>query len=151
MQTAFAEYIDQLNPPSPCHTETVEQVLDAMLDGGAVIAWLEGVPVGSARYILNRDNLYVARVSVLPEYRGCGAASAMVEYMETIARRYGYTHLQLNSRLNLARNIRMYERLGYRIIESHQVSPDADVQVTMVKQLPAPAMQPIPSFALMPA
>ena len=142
MQTAFAEYIGKLNPASPCHTETVGDVAEAIHKGGAILAWLDGVPVGSARYALYADLFYVGRVSVLPEYRGMGIASAMMEHLEAIARDAGYTQIQLGSRLSLPRNIALYQRLGYEIVRREQVSPDADIQVTMVKRLEQPILEP---------
>jgi ribosomal protein S18 acetylase RimI-like enzyme len=142
MQTAFAEYIGQLNPASPCHTETVGDVAEAIHYGGAVLAWANGVAVGSARFALRDGNFYVGRVSVLPDYRGMGIASIMMNYLESMAREQGYTQMQLCSRLNLPKNISLYERLGYHIVRSEQVSPDADVQVTMVKPLETSVLEP---------
>jgi len=140
MRAAFAEYVGQLNPESPCHTESVEQVEAALLDGGAILAWVDGQAVGSARYALHERGFYVGRVSVLPEFRGCGVARAMMEYMETVARDYGYRAMELCSRLNLPKNIALYERLGYQIVDTWQIESDADVQVKMVKLLDVPEM-----------
>jgi ribosomal protein S18 acetylase RimI-like enzyme len=142
MQTAFAEYIGQLNPASPCHTETVGDVAEAIHHGGAVLAWKDGVAVGSARYAFYNDAFYVGRVSVLPDYRGMGVASAMMKRLEAIAREYGYEQMQLCSRMNLPKNIALYERLGFQIVRSQQISPDADVQVTMVKPLETAVLEP---------
>jgi prepilin-type processing-associated H-X9-DG protein len=135
MQTAFSEYLGQLNPASPCHTETVGDVAKAIHNGGAIIAWVDGEAVGSARYSLSNDTFYVGRVSVLPEFRGCGVASAMMHYLDDLAGGHGYAELELCSRLNLPRNIALYERMGYEIASQYQLAPDADIQVTMRKHL----------------
>jgi ribosomal protein S18 acetylase RimI-like enzyme len=150
MQVAFAEYVGQLNPVSPCHTETVADVRRAMRDGGAVLAWIDGVAVGSARFALHGDHFFVSRVSVLPDYRGCGVACAMMNYLESLAVDLGCMQMELSSRLSLPRNVALYERLGFHIVESHQVSPDADVQVTMVRELPVLVNLPVslPDFVL---
>jgi GNAT superfamily N-acetyltransferase len=140
MRAAFAEYLGQLNPASPCHTESLEQVEAAMHDGGAILAWVDGVPVGSARYAFYSGSFYVGRVSVLPEYRGCGVARAMMQFLEAVARHAGCPQMELCSRLNLPRNIALYERLGYHITDTWQVAPDADVQVKMVKPLAMPVL-----------
>ena len=142
MQTAFAEYIGKLNPASPCHMETVGDVAEAIQYGGAILAWADGVAAGSARYAFHNDAFYVGRVSVLPDYRGKGVASAMMNALETVAREHGYAEMQLCSRMNLPKNIALYERLGFSIVRSEQVSPDADVQVTMVKPLETPILEP---------
>jgi ribosomal protein S18 acetylase RimI-like enzyme len=143
MQTAFAEYIGKLNPVSACHAETVGDVVEAIHQGGAVLAWVDGFPVGSARYALRSDYFYVGRVSVLPEYRGLGVASVMMDYLEGLARERGYDRMQLGSRLSLPRNIALYERLGYKIVNQEQLSPDADIMVTMVKRLEEPSLEPM--------
>jgi len=142
MLTAFAEYNGQLYPASACHTETVGDVAEAIQAGGAVLAWHDGQAVGSARYAFQGDACWVARVSVLPDYRGMGIASAMMEALEMRARQRGYAHMQLGSRLNLPKNITLYQRMGYGIVNQYQIAPDADVQVTMVKRLEAPIAEP---------
>lgn len=141
MLSAFAEYVGHLYPPSTCHAETVDDVAQAIQTGGAVLAWVEGQPVGSARYTVHADHVYVGRVSVLPDYRGCGVASAMMRYLETLAHDRGCREISLNSRLSLPRNIALYRRLGYEIVAAWQISPDADVQVTMSKRLEQPALE----------
>ena len=138
MQTAFAEYAGQLNPPSPCHTETIVDVAEAIHKGGAVLAWKDGVAVGSARYAFHEGSFYVGRVSVLPDYRGMGIASAMMDHLEQIALDYGYEQMQLCSRLNLPKYIGLYQRMGFNITNQYQIEPDADIQVTMVKYLEMP-------------
>lgn len=138
MQTAFAEYIGKLNPASPCHTETVGDVAKAIHHGGAILAWMDGVPVGSARYSIYPDGFYVGRVSVLPSYRGLHIASVMMDYLEGLATGAGCARMQLQSRLNLPQNIALYERMGYAITSQYQVTPNADTQVTMVKLLDVP-------------
>ena len=113
-------------------------VAKAIHSGGAILAWVDGEPVGSARYSLSPDTFYVGRVSVLPESRGLGIASAMMTYLDGLARTGGYVQMQLCSRLNLPRNIALYERMGYKIENQYRVSPDADIQVTMTKRLETP-------------
>ncbi len=55
MQAAFAEYRDTLYPPSSVHTETLADALAMMREGGALLAWIDGQAVGSARYAFRRD------------------------------------------------------------------------------------------------
>ena len=142
MQTAFAEYTGQLHPPSPCHTETVADVAEAIHQGGAVLAWIDGVAVGSARYAFHEGSFYVGRVSVLPDYRGMGIASAMMHHLEAVALDHRYNQIQLCSRLNLPKNIALYQRMDFDIVEQYQIEPDADIQVTMVKHLEMPVAEP---------
>ena len=55
MQAAFEEYRGVLDPPSGVHAETVEAVVRAMAEGGAVLAWLGETAVGSARYAFHEQ------------------------------------------------------------------------------------------------
>jgi GNAT superfamily N-acetyltransferase len=142
-QAAFAEYVGQLNPPPRCLTETVDDVTRAIRAGGALIAWLDGEPVGSLRYAYRVGCLWVERVSVLPVYRGLGIASELLHAVETIASTYGCDCLRLSTRLALPRNVALYQHLGYRIISTDQVAPGADIQVTLEKRLETFVMEPI--------
>ena len=141
MQTAFAEYAGKLYPASPCHTETIGDVAKAIHFGGALLAWLDDVPVGSVRYYTRGDIFFVERVSVLPGFRGLGIASAMMDELERLARRNGCSQMQLHSRLNLPKNIALYERMGFAIVSQHQITADADIQVTMTKCLEKPVLE----------
>lgn len=124
MQTAFEEYRQTLFPPSSAHAETVEDALAMMREGGAILAWLDGQAkrqaVGSARYAFRRDDegvtyCYVGRVSVLPEQRGKGIASAMMQHLETLARQRQVAYVQVSVRTVLESNVKLYQRLGYAI------------------------------------
>jgi len=135
MQAAFEEYRGVLNPPSGVHAETVDDVIRAMQEGGAVLAWLGDQAVGSARYAFHGKSCYIGRVSVLPQARGQGIASAMMTYIEGIAREHGCTWMEIAVREVLESNVRLYERLGYRVTEVYEHPSGGSMVVTMVKTL----------------
>src|SRR5690242_11414643 len=62
MRRSFAEYLGVLRVPSSAHAETIADVRRALAAGGGALAWLEGACVGSARFALEPDVLYVGRV-----------------------------------------------------------------------------------------
>src|SRR5947209_3908988 len=109
MREAFAEYQDRLVPPSKALTETLEKVQKAMAAGGALLAYLEGVAVGTARYQIRSDHLYVERVGVVPEYRRRGVSAALMTALEDVARRAGLLEIRLGVRASLPSNLRHYE------------------------------------------
>jgi len=117
MIESFAEYLGVLEPASSAHDETVQDVVDDMGKGGAVIAWLGGEPVASARWRIEPDYMYIGRVSVLPAFRGRGNAHAMLDHIENIARHLGITRLRLGVRMVLPQNIELYQKAGYSIAE----------------------------------
>lgn len=135
MQAAFSEYDGLLNPPPVCLTETVDDVAAAIRKGGALLAWIDGKAVGSARYDIHGGAFHVGRVSVLPTHRGYGIASIMMDYLEQLARTEGYAAMELETRLSLPRNVALYERLGFQIVDTWQSEAGADVQVAMMKPL----------------
>ncbi len=126
MRKAFAEYQDRLVPPSNALNETIEDVRKAMAAGGALLAYLEGVAVGTARYQIRSDHLYAERVGVVPDYRRRGVSAALMTALENVAREAGLPEIRLGVRASLPSNLRHYENLGYRAFESapHPRGPD---------------------------
>lgn len=135
MQAAFAEYIGVLDPPSGAHAETVDEVIHAMNQGGALLAYLGAHAVGSSRYAFRTESCYIGRVSVLPGYRGQGVASAMVEFIEDIAREHGCAFLEISVRLILETNVHLYERLGFAISEVYEHPKGGGMIADMTKPL----------------
>jgi ribosomal protein S18 acetylase RimI-like enzyme len=138
MYAAFAEYAGALPVDSGAHTETVEDVLAVMRRGGALLALAGDEAVGSARFIVEDEALYVARVAVLPGHRRRGVASVMMRFCEDLARSMGKQHVRIGVRESLPSNVGLYEALGYErvSIAPHPRGPD---QVwTMIKRVGIP-------------
>jgi len=135
MQQAFAEYLGVLDPPSGAHNETLNDVIVALDQGGAILAWMGTQAVGSARYVWHDDLCYIGRVSVLPPYRGQGIASAMMEHIEELARGHGSSFLEIGVRMILENNINLYKRIGYTIADVFEHPKGGGMIATMVKLL----------------
>lgn len=134
-QAAFAEYSGQFNPPFACLSETLDDVHAALVAGGALLSWIDGDAVGAARYSAQSGTLHISRVAVLPAWRGCGVASALMNALEQRGWELGCDVLSLTTRLTLPRNVALYERCGFQVVERWQCAPAADVQVRMTKPL----------------
>jgi ribosomal protein S18 acetylase RimI-like enzyme len=135
MREAYREYDAAMDPPMSGAGESVAEVEGAMRKGGAVLAWDGATPVGSARYRLSSDFVRVKRVSVLPSSRGRGIATAMMGYIERLALSQGRTQARLTVRMSLSQNLRLYERMGYRV-EELKAHPRGEGMVgSLVKQL----------------
>jgi ribosomal protein S18 acetylase RimI-like enzyme len=141
MLEAFAEYAEVLQPPSSSHLESIDDVTRAVAEGGAIIAWEDEVPAASARYRRRTGYLYVERVAVLPAYRRRGIATALMRFLERLARQLGYDSLQVGVRMSLSGNVALYEALGYRVLRLGPHPRGPDVVGTMLKDL-APSAQP---------
>jgi len=113
-QAAYAEYAGTDAPSSV--TEERAEDLQAVLASGetsALIVEGGGLPLGSVRYQVKDGVLYFFRLGVLTEARGRGAARAMVVELEAIARRLGCQILRCRVRMNVARNVSLYESAGF--------------------------------------
>jgi GNAT superfamily N-acetyltransferase len=132
---AFAEHRKVLRPPSGSHAETVAEVETAIASGGAVLAWEDGMAVGTARFERGRGHLYVRRVAVLPAHRGRGIASEIMHYLEDVAVAEGFQRVQVGVRMSLPRNVSLYERLGYKLIDVSPHPKGPDMVGTMIKDL----------------
>jgi ribosomal protein S18 acetylase RimI-like enzyme len=143
MRAAFAEHQGALPVESGAHTETVDDVLAVMQRGGAVLAFLGDEAVGSARYYVDDQDLYVARVSVLPSHRRQGIASAIMRFFEELAPCMGCQQVRIGVRESLPSNVGLYRALGYEVTSSHRHPRGADQVFTMVK--PAAAAHDGPS------
>jgi 8-oxo-dGTP pyrophosphatase MutT (NUDIX family)/GNAT superfamily N-acetyltransferase len=132
MRAAFAEYVYVLNPSSGALSETAADVAAAMQQGGAVLAWLADTPAAAARWRLDVDALYVGRVAVLPEFRQRGVGTALMRFMETVAREQGRDAVHVSVRMQLPQNITFYERLGYTLVDmvDHPRGPDRIARLT---------------------
>ncbi len=135
MRRAFAEYAGNLPQESGALRESVEDVRRAMAvdGGGAVLAFCDDQPVGSARFLVEDDALYVGRVAVVPEYRRRGIASALMTFLEQVALDHAREAIRIGVRQSLPSNIALYEQLGYT--EVKREPHGADFSVTMVKRL----------------
>jgi ribosomal protein S18 acetylase RimI-like enzyme len=126
MQLAFAEYQGALPVDSGAHTETDEDVLAVMRKGGALLALEGDEVVGSARFTLEEEAVYVGRVSVLPTHRRRGVATAMMRFCEDIARSSGRRRVRIGVRDSLPSNVGLYQSLGYELVsvDAHARGPD---------------------------
>lgn len=134
MRAAFAEY-GHLVPPSGANLESVADVVKAMEQGGAIIAWQSGEPVGAARYRVDPDELYVGRVSVPPEYRGYGIGAGLMRYMERIALEYDRRSIRVGVRMQLPQNVTFYQRLGYELVTIEDHPSGMEKSARLVKRL----------------
>ena len=111
-QEAYREYLGVLEPPSGAHSESESDVRQALMDGGAVLATLDGSPAGSVRFQPEEGSFYVGRLAVLPGRRRSGIGSALLNFVEAEARKAGAQRLRLRVRLSLADNVRLHAHLA---------------------------------------
>lgn len=135
MRAAFAEYESVLKVPSSAMWETVEDTAGHIAEGGAVLARLGAETVGCGRYALREDHVYIGRLSVPSASRGRGIGAAMMLAMEQCSLAAGRDEARINVRLLLAKNIELYERLGYVVTARYKHHRGDETVVDMVKRL----------------
>ena len=135
MRLAFEEYRGRLHPESGALRETLEDVRAGIRSGGAFLAFIGEAVAGSARFRVFSDHVYGERIGVLPAYRGRGSAAALTKAIEAVARDRRVSQVQVKVRASLPSNLLLYEKLGYRVLESHPYPIGTDVSITLGKNL----------------
>jgi len=135
VQGAFEEYRGALAVSLSALDETMEDVRRA-ISAGRVLVALEGTEaMGTVRYDLKPDCLYVGRLAVLPAHRKHGVGAALMAYVERLAPTLGRTRIQLATRESLPGNLRFYERLGYMVVKRVAHARGPDITVWFEKEL----------------
>ena len=118
---------------------TVEQQIAAQLvrdglDAASIhaLAFLGGQPAATGRLTLSPGGEgTMARIAVLPAYRGQGLGQRIVQFLEIVARREGLAYVSLHAHEYLEA---FYARLGYETLpEQTQAGPYR--LITMTKTL----------------
>jgi ribosomal protein S18 acetylase RimI-like enzyme len=135
MRLSFEEYRGKLYPESGALTENLEEVRAGILSGGALLAYVGEEIAGCARFRLHPGHVYGERIGVLPAYRGQGIAAALTKAIETTAAARSVRHVQVKVRASIPSNLRLYEKLGYRVVQSDPYPVGTDVSITLVKDL----------------
>jgi ribosomal protein S18 acetylase RimI-like enzyme len=111
---AFEEYRGALTPESGALRETAESIAAELESGaGALVAERDGAVVACVMTKSLDDDIYLGRLSVLPNARRCGVARLLVSVIENHAQRQRAPATRLNVRVALPENQRFFASLGY--------------------------------------
>lgn len=66
----------------------------------------------------NKNNLYIHRLAIHPESQSNGYAQQLMAFAEAYAKENLYTSIRLDTFSQNSRNIKFYEKRGYRRLES---------------------------------
>lgn len=114
MRRAFEEYKDAYTPGAFADTvpdaNGIRQRLEEM---SLLVAVSANTIVGTIGYSVNGTEGHLRGMAVIPEWRGCGAASALLRNVEAELQASGCTVVTLDTTQPLERAIRFYEKNGF--------------------------------------
>ncbi len=128
---------------SSAHHETAEVVLKSLSEGEIVIMELGSKPIGCVRIYPVFENgfpvaLEMARLCILPEYRGRGLSTWLTNEVMIRAIQRGIEELRLAVRTDEPGLVKFYERIGFFIdsnISYSHANPNSPKPITMRKYL----------------
>lgn len=103
-----------LDPPADALHETVESIGIQLVEGGGLVASVDGEPVGALILDPVGRSVFLRRFAVLPDRQGHGIAHAMVA--AAVAEASGYEDLTIVAREELPRTMRFWQKQGFREI-----------------------------------
>ena len=82
------------------------------------------------RELSDPDSLFIAEICFLPEARGQGLGTRLLEYAHGLAIERGLPRVTLRVFSANAGAVRLYERSGFEIIDKRPVIPHPDIKIT---------------------
>lgn len=104
-----------------------DHVVDMLYWDGELAALIEMCP--------EADHLLIVNVAVSPAFQGCGYGRALLAHAEELAGLLGLEELRLYTSAHLTENVKLYERVGYKVDREEEVTPHLGVFVYMSKRL----------------
>ena len=100
--------------------QTIDELKRDFTDKVFLKAQLGGSIVGSARGYQAGDTCYIERLIVHPDYQRQGIGTALMNQLESCFEQVQRFELFTGDKSD--RNIRLYDRLGYRIFKSEEIN-----------------------------
>ncbi len=110
------------NPNIPPLQETIDQLMEEY-EKGIILKAVEenGEIIGSVRAYLENDTVYIGKLIVHPTFQGKGIGTKL---LHTIENEYGNVRYELFTSKKSTRNIKLYERIGYKVFKEEQIKDD---------------------------
>jgi tRNA threonylcarbamoyladenosine biosynthesis protein TsaE len=102
-----------LDPPSSALRETVDDVRVDLAEHGGLIAFDNGLPIGSLRFRFDGAAAWLRRVGVVPGHMRRGVGTQLVTHAHALLAQRTLDELRVGVRFALADNRRFWESLTY--------------------------------------
>ena len=132
VRAAYSKWVPLLGrEPKPMTADYEAAVRDHMVD----VLRLDGEMAALIEMEPEADHLLVVNVAVSPSHQGKGYGRALLTHAEAFARSLGLGELRLYTSVHLIENVKLYERVGYKVDREEEASPHLGVFVYMSKRL----------------
>ena len=110
------------NPNIPPLTQTIEEV-EAELEKGIFLKAIDekGKIIASVRAFSENNTLFIGKLMVLPDLQGKGIGTRLLSEIERIC---PHSRYELFTSSKSERNIKLYERQGYKKYKEQDLSDD---------------------------
>ena len=132
IKSSFAFMAGLIDPPSSVERltlkklKTMAEVGRVLVIGKPVIACVVATPLPHA--------LYLGKIAVDPSMRGQGLVRALIEECEALAEDLGKNCLELQVRIELVQNEKMFAKLGFiKVSDDCHLGYDRVTEITMQK------------------
>ena len=132
IKSSFAFMAGLIDPPSSVERltlkklKTMAEVGRVLVIGKPVIACVVATPLPHA--------LYLGKIAVDPSMRGQGLVRALIEECEALAENLGKNCLELQVRIELVQNEKMFAKLGFiKVSDDCHLGYDRVTEITMQK------------------
>ena len=132
IKSSFAFMAGLIDPPSSVERltlkklKTMAEVGRVLVIGKPVIACVVATPVPHA--------LYLGKIAVDPSMRGQGLVRTLIEKCEALAEDLGKNCLELQVRIELVQNEKMFAKLGFiKVSDDCHLGYDRVTEITMQK------------------
>jgi GNAT superfamily N-acetyltransferase len=115
LRAAFAEFKTLYTRTAFSATiPTADQISERFAEGPIWIAELADTIVGTVATVPKGTDLYIRSMAVLPDARGSGVGTRLLNAVEAFAAAHRYRRLLLNTAPFLLAAVQLYERHGFR-------------------------------------
>ena len=114
VEAAYAEIRRQIDDVP----DVTDGIADEIAAGTTLVAELDGTIVGGIIWHIADDTAHIVNVAVSPGATGKGIGSKLIDHTVQLARAAGANQIDLATHPALDGNLRLYQRLGWRIIET---------------------------------